>query len=152
AQYKMERIPHVIGLKDNQYTIISDEHQIDGQAHVLMAWARLALKRGHTKFEDRTWPLVSVLMRRTCDRTFLQTGWWSVETGLVRNVSFEHSGEGRRWDVWDLLTQSFVGAALHEMAAVAERRGDARLAAEWRKKLAVLTQGIRKNLTTTRNG
>jgi len=151
AQNDMERIPHVIGIKDNKYTIISDEHQIDGQAHVLLAWARLALKQGHTDFEDKTWPLVSAIMKRTCDRTFFQHGWWSVEPGLVRNISFEHSREGRRWDVWDLLTQSFVGAALNDMAAVAERRGDTKLAADWRKKIEILQQGIRKNLTTVRN-
>jgi hypothetical protein len=151
TQNDMERIPHVIGIKDNKYTIISDEHQIDGQAHVLLAWARLALKRGHTNFEDKTWPLVSTIMKRTCDRTFFQHGWWSVEPGLVRNISFEHSREGRRWDVWDLLTQSFVGAALNDMATVAERRSETKLAADWRKKMEILQQGIRKNLTTVRN-
>jgi hypothetical protein len=152
TQYDMERIPHVVGIKDNKYTIISDEHQIDGQAHVLMAWARLALKRGHTKFEDDTWPLVSAIMKRTCDRTFFQHGRWSVETGLVRNISFEHSREGRRWDTWDLLTQSFVGAALNDMAAVAARRGETKLADSWHKDLGILTEGIRKNLTTVRDG
>ncbi len=152
VQYDMERIPHVIGLKNNSYTIISDEHQIDGQAHVLLAWARLALKRGHTVFEDKTWPLVSVIMKRTCDRTFFQHGRWSVETGLVRNISFEHSREGRRWDTWDLLTQSFVGAALKNMAAVAARRGDKNLADNWLKNLSILKEGIQKNLTTVRNG
>jgi hypothetical protein len=151
AQNDMERIPHVIGFKENKYTIISDEHQIDGQAHVLMAWARLALKRGHTGFEDKTWPMISAIMKRTCDRTFFQHGWWSVEPGLVRNISFEHSREGRRWDTWDLLTQSFTGAALQDMAAVAERRGDKVLATDWRKKMQILRQGIRKNLTTVRN-
>lgn len=151
TQNDMERIPHVIGIKDNKYTIISDEHQIDGQAHVLLAWARLALKRGHTNFEDKTWPLVSTIMKRTCDRTFFQHGWWSVEPGLIRNISFEHSREGRRWDVWDLLTQSFVGAALNDMATVAERRSETKLAADWRKKMEILQQGIRKNLTTVRN-
>ncbi|WDF79639.1 hypothetical protein PQ469_06420 [Mucilaginibacter sp. KACC 22773] len=151
TQNHMERIPHVIGIKDNKYTIISDEHQIDGQAHVLLAWARLALKRGHTNFEDKTWPLVSTIMKRTCDRTFFQHGWWSVEPGLIRNISFEHSREGRRWDVWDLLTQSFVGAALNDMATVAERRSETKLAADWRKKMEILQQGIRKNLTTVRN-
>jgi hypothetical protein len=151
TQNDMERIPHVIGIKDNKYTIISDEHQIDGQAHVLLAWARLALTRGHTDFEDQTWPQVSAIMKRTCDRTFFQHGRWSVEPGLVRNISFEHSRAGRRWDVWDLLTQSFVGAALNDMAAVAARRGDTKLAADWLKKIQILQQGMRKNLTTVRN-
>lgn len=151
-QYDMERIPHVIGKKNGTYTIISDEHQIDGQAHVVWAWAKLALKRGHTQFEDDTWPFISKIMSRTCDRTFLQTGFWSVETGLVRNISFEHSREGRRWDTWDLLTQSFVGGALKGMSAVAARRSEVKLADTWKTKLDLLKKGIATNLTTSRNG
>jgi hypothetical protein len=97
-QNQMDRIPHVIGKKGNEYTIISDEPQIDGQEHVLMAWAMLALKRGPTAFEDRTWPVIKALTRQTFDRTSFQHGQWSIETGLVRNIAFEHSREGRRWD------------------------------------------------------
>jgi hypothetical protein len=152
AENEMERIPHVIGEKKNgKYVIISNENQIDGQAHILLAWARLALKRGHTTFEDKTWPLVSTIMARTCDRTYFQFGRWSIEPGLVRNLSFEHSREGRRWDTWDLLTQSFVGAALHDMAAIAQRRGATKFSDDWNKKLSILSQGIQKNLTTTRD-
>lgn len=152
AENDMERIPHVIGeKKGGKYTIISNENQIDGQAHVILAWARLALKRGRTAFEDTTWPLVSKIMERTCDRTYFQVGRWSIEPGLVRNLSFEHSREGRRWDTWDLLTQSFVGAALKDMMFIAKRRGAAHLADDWNKKLTILSQGILKNLTTIRN-
>jgi hypothetical protein len=148
----MERIPHVIGKKKNgKYEIISNENQIDGQAHVILAWARLAIKRGHTTFEDKTWPLVSKLMARTCDRTYFQFGRWSIEPGLIRNLSFEHSREGRRWDTWDLLTQSFTGAALKDMASIAKRRGATQLSDDWNKKLAILSEGIQKNLTTLRN-
>jgi hypothetical protein len=149
----MERIPHVIGEKKaGKYPIISNENQVDGQAHVILAWARLALKRGHSRFEEQTWPLVSKLMVRTCDRTYFQVGRWSIEPGLIRNLSFEHSREGRRWDVWDLLTQSFVGAALKDMSEIAKRRGLSRLADDWNKKLKLLSAGIEKNLTTIRAG
>jgi hypothetical protein len=152
SENEMERIPHVIGEKKNgKYVIISNENQIDGQAHILLAWARLALKRGHTSFEDKTWPLVSTIMARTCDRTYFQFGRWSIEPGLVRNLSFEHSREGRRWDTWDLLTQSFAGAALHDMALIAQRRGATKLSDDWNKKLNILSQGIQKNLTTIRD-
>ncbi|MCD9019933.1 hypothetical protein [Parachryseolinea silvisoli] len=153
AENDMERIPHVIGQAvDGRYPVTSNENQIDGQAHVLLAWARLAVQRGHTAFEDKTWPLVSKLMERTCDRTYLQVGWWSIEPGLVRNLSFEHSREGRRWDTWDLLTQSFVGAALTDMITVAKRRGAGALGDNWSKKLGLLRQGIAKHLTVQRNG
>jgi hypothetical protein len=153
TESSMERIPHVIGeKKDGKYVIISNENQVDGQAHIIFAWAKLALKRGHTTFEDKTWPLISTLMARTCDRTYFQFGRWSIEPGLMRNLSFEHSREGRRWDTWDLLTQSFTGAALRDMAKIAERRNATRLAEDWNKKLTILSEGIKKNLTTVRNG
>jgi hypothetical protein len=151
-QYGLDRVPHVIGVRDKKYYILSDEPQMDGQAHFIMAWAMLALRRGHTEFEDRTWPVISELTRTMCDRTSLQYGHWSVETALVRNISFEHSREGRRWDTWDLLTQSFAGSALKDMALVAARRGERTLAADWQKKLQILTEGIRRNLTAATNG
>jgi hypothetical protein len=148
----MERIPRVIGKDKDKYTIIDDQHQIDGQAHVILAWARLALRRGHTEFEDDTWPQVSAIMARTCDRTFFQYGTWSIEPGLVRNIAFEHSKESRMWDTWDLLTQSFVGAALKDMAKVAERRKAAPMAKDWNKKLVILSRGINKHLVTNHHG
>lgn len=148
----MERIPRVIGKDKKKYTIVDDQHQIDGQAHVILAWARLALKRGHTKFEDDTWPQVSAIMARTCDRTFFQYGSWSIEPGLVRNIAFEHSKESRMWDTWDLLTQSFTGAALKDMAKVAERRKSNALASDWHKKLGILSAGINKHLVTNHFG
>ncbi|WP_158798995.1 hypothetical protein [Pedobacter sp. L105] len=148
----MERIPRVIGKEKNKYIIVDDQHQIDGQAHVILAWARLALKIGPSKFEDDTWPQVSAIMARTCDRTFFQYGTWSIEPGLVRNIAFEHSKESRMWDTWDLLTQSFVGAAMKDMARIALRHHSIALANDWNKKLGILSEGINKHLVTTRYG
>ena len=144
-----ERVPHVL---ERGLSIYSDEHQIDGQAHVILAWARLALQRGHTRFEDDTWEQVSKLMSRTCDRTFFQYGGWSIEPGLVRNIAFEHSRDFRRWDTYDLLTQSFVGAALTEMLKVAERHNAPKQIADWSRKLEILTDGIKRHLVIERDG
>jgi hypothetical protein len=148
AQNDMERIPRVVGKEHNKYIIIDDQFQIDAQAHVILAWARLALKRGHTQFEDDTWDQVKMLMRRTCDRTFFQYGGWSIEPGLVRNIAFEHSKEGRMWDVFDLLTQSFVGAAMKDMIKIAERHNSPYLVADWNKKIAILSTGIKTHMVS----
>ena len=151
---EMERIPRIIGKDSKGYTIVDDQHQIDGQAHVILAWARLAVKRGRTKFEDRTWDQVRALMRRTCDRTCFQYGNDKNPTRpcLVKNVDFEHSREGRAWDVWDLLTQSFIGASLEEMIKVADRRGDKSMVEDWKKKLDILKKGISRQLIIERFG
>lgn len=151
-QNNLELVPHVIGKSGDRYTIRDDEFQIDGQAHVILGWARLAERRGRTPFEDQTWSQVSALMTRTSSRAFLDYGGFPSQLGLVRNSALEHSREGRYWDTYDLLTQSFVGAALKEMAAVARRRGDTRQADLWEAKLAILSKGVGKNLTTVRDG
>jgi hypothetical protein len=151
-QNNLELVPHVIGKTGDRYTIRDDEFQIDGQAHVILGWARLAQRRGRTPFEDQTWNQVSALMTRTSSRAFLDYGGFPSQLGLVRNSALEHSREGRFWDTYDLLTQSFVGAALKEMAAVARRRGDTRQADLWEAKLAILSKGVAKNLTTVRDG
>ena len=145
----MERIPRVIGKAS---AILDDQHQIDGQAHVILAWARLALRRGPTQFEDETWELVRDLMKRTCDRTFFLYGGWSIEPELVRNIALEHSKEHRMWDVFDLLTQCFVGAAMTDMAVVAERHDASDLAADWRRRIGLLKEGVNNNLTTEHYG
>lgn len=152
AQNDMERIPRVIGKEKEKYVILDDQFQIDAQAHVILAWARLALKRGHTSFEDDTWNQVKMLMKRTCDRTFFQYGGWSIEPGLVRNIAFEHSKEGRMWDVFDLLTQSFVGAAMTDMAKIAERHNSPELVTDWNKKIAILSAGIKNHMVSSYYG
>ncbi|MDR5730642.1 MAG: hypothetical protein RB191_24800 [Terriglobia bacterium] len=151
-QNNQELVPHVIGKSGNRYTIRDDEFEIDGQATLILGWARLAQRRGRTTFEDQTWNQVSALMSRTTSRAFLDYGGFPSQLGLVRNGAFEHSREGRYWDTYDLLTQSFVGAALKSMAAVAQRRGDTQKANEWEGKLAILSKGVTKNLTAVRDG
>jgi hypothetical protein len=137
--------------------VLGDEDQIDGQAHVIVSWARLALRRGHTAFEDRTYPLVAKLMDRTSDWPYLTPYIPNVpivqcETGLVRNVCFEHSREGRFWDTFDILTQSFVCASLKDMVRVAERRGDAEHAARWEGRLRSLEAAIADRMTRQLDG
>jgi hypothetical protein len=148
----MERIPRVIGKENGKPVILDDQHQIDGQAYVILAWARLAHARGITDFEERTWPVVRDLMKRTCDRTFFQYGGWSIEPELIKNIAFEHSRDFRRWDVWDLLTQCFVGAALTDMIKVAARHNSPQLIADWTQKRQILSEGINKHLVVQRDG
>jgi hypothetical protein len=123
------------------YPVLSSIDQVDGQAHVIVAWARLAQRRGATPFEERTYPLVAKLMDRTSDAPYVDP-----RVHLVRNIAFEHSREMRFWDAYDLLTQSFVGAALEAMADVAERRGDGPHAALWSERLDQLRRAMAAKL------
>lgn len=129
------------------YPVLSSVDQVDGQAHVIMAWARLAQRRGATAFEERTYPLVAKLMDRTSDEPYV-----SPIVHLVRNNALEHSRETRFWDAYDLLTQSFVGAALEAMADVARRRGDGPHTALWRERLGHLRQAMAAKLVRRVDG
>ncbi len=130
------------------YEIYCDWDQIDGQAHVIMAWARLALLRGQTDFEEQTYPLLAKLMDRTSDQPYFMWGrGHEISLNLIQNISFEHSREGRYWHTWDLLTQCVVGASLETMIQIAERRGDSKHSLRWQDRLQVLKKGIDKNLT-----
>ena len=111
--------------KIEPYEIYCDWDQIDGQAHVIMAWAQLALLRGRTDFEDLTYTIVAKLMDRTSDQPYFMWGrGHAVSVNLVQNISLEHSREGRYWHVWDLLTQCVVGSSLESMIKIAKSRGD----------------------------
>lgn len=152
-QNDMERIPRVIG---PNYNIEDDQFQIDAQAHIILAWARLAIKRGPTRFENETWDQIRALMKYTTSRPFFLHGhWyghWSIEPELIRNTAFEHSKDARMWDTFDLLTQSFVGAALTDMTVIAERQNDLSIAEHWKEQLETLKRGIKNKMITTHYG
>ncbi|MEJ2055964.1 MAG: FN3 associated domain-containing protein, partial [Calditrichaceae bacterium] len=156
--YKMNRVPHVIGQKvihtgnterDSIY-IIGKTDQIDGQAHNILAWAQLALKRGRTSFEDSTWNFVAGLMDRSTEEPYMDSDKKGFIPDLIHNFNFEHS---RPLPTnYDLLTQCFTGSALEAMIQVAKRRNDNEKIKLWSKRLNILKAGIGKYLTRELNG
>lgn len=130
--------------------IISTIDQIDGQASLIMAWAMLALKRGHTAFEDNTYSVISELMNSTIKPPYLESG--TSCTGLIRNYFLEHSRENRMWDAYDFLSQSFVASALENMIKIAQRRGDTTNYQLWDQRLTTLNNNITQYMTRYFNG
>jgi len=134
--------------------IISSSDQIDGQAHVIMAWAMLARKRGGmTEFANRTYDMAAKLMNRTTESPYLSfdTGW-RCQPGLVCNTHLEHSRDGQFWHAYDFLSQSFVASALENMIQVAASRGDHKHVELWTARLAALNKNIAGNMTRDFNG
>lgn len=156
----MTRIPHVLDRKqyldkpadsvDNPYRIIGRTDQIDGQAHVILAWATLALYRGETNFENRTWRIAAALMDRSVDKPYFGLGEKDAIPDLIYNYAFEHSRLIP--SNYNLLTQCFVGAALESMIAVARRRSEVDAASRWQAKLDTLRAGIRKHFVQNIDG
>jgi len=140
-------------IRDDVYPIVSRIDQIDGQAHIIMAWAKLALARGQTTpFENKTYDFAANLMDSSTELPYFDSKGEKGIKGLVRNPDFEHSRNGRMWNTYDILSQSFIGSALENMILIAKRRCDKKHVASWSKKLKMLKVAIDKNMTFELDG
>jgi len=151
----LERVPHIIGPRgaDGRIPLIDDVDQIDGQASVILAWALLALARGPGSFEDESFLALALLMDRSSDAPYLGR-WtrWRIDPGLVLNTHFEHSREWNYWIGYDLLSQSFMMAALDRMIAVARRRGAEEESRRWAERRQRLSNAIDTSMIIEREG
>jgi hypothetical protein len=156
----MTRVPHVLDRKlyldkpadsvNNPYRIIGRTDQIDGQAHVILAWAKLALYRGETNFENRTWRIVAALMDSSTAKPYFGVEENGHIPDLIYNYAFEHSRLVP--SNYNLLTQCFVGAALESMIQIAKRRSESVVATRWEKHLDILRGGIQKYFVRNADG
>ena len=136
----------------DEIPILSDSDQPDGQYSVLLAWARYVAQSEDRGFEDQTYRQVSHLADQATDMPYMNMGWGTTATYLIRNPCFEHSREGRFWDCYDLLTQSFVAETWRELIPIAKRREDWEHFYKWQRALNELESGIQQNLTMQLGG
>ena len=147
-QHRLEHVPHVIDkTAENQLTIFDPLCQIDGQAHLLLAWALLNTVRGETDYENKTYDFFARLMDRSVSEVFLgHCTEWRCEPGVILNTHLEHSREWNMWIAYDFLSNSFMTAALEKMTAVARRRNDREKAERWQRILQHLLANINRNM------
>lgn len=158
----LSKVPHTLGkvvkLKDGNWEQwVGKDDQIDGRAHVVMAYARYCLKAEQPEFENTYYNLVKNEMSLFLEQPYFYyqldpNEWACTRLGLILNCSFEHSREGRRWSVFDLLSQSFVGAAAEAMIKLAMRRKDTAFAEFLQSRLDILKTSIDKYMTREVNG
>jgi len=142
-QAGLNRVPHYV-LTSGQ-TEMSD--QIDGQASIILAWALYAQQANAPSFVSSTYKQVAGLMDAS-----VGPAYFVPKFGLVRNVRLEHYREGRFWDTYDILTQSYVAQALTEMIRVAKSRGDTIHAKRWRNDEGILEHAIARRMTWNLDG
>ncbi|MDD2392906.1 MAG: hypothetical protein PHN99_01435 [Eubacteriales bacterium] len=160
------RIPHIAfkpylndrGEIEQQFSM---DNQPDGALHVIKSYAELCLTdRISEDFEDKYYDFVKdqlvdifdmpyFFYEANCPRDVYPHMFPSESLKLIFNCAFEHSREGRRWNTFDLLTQSFGGASLEKMAALAERKGDHSSAEFFVERSKLLREGIDEFLTRT---
>ena len=160
-RHALRRAPHVFGkprrLPDGSIRQELDMvDQIDGTAHILSAYGELVLRDGGEALYEEYWPLMSQVMDIHSGQPYFfgdpNCRFPVRQLNLYLNTAFEHSRLERYWCCFDLLTQSFMGAALEKMAAVARRYRQIPQATRWEAQLAALRGGIARNLTVTEGG
>ncbi|MCK5328543.1 MAG: hypothetical protein KAR36_08065 [Candidatus Latescibacteria bacterium] len=155
ADASLERMPHkIVPRSEAGASPLCDMlDEIDGQAHLILAWALLAAAKKRCTDEDRRWPLVRDLMDRSVESPYLSRDTcWRIHPGLVLNLNLEHSRDEQLWLTYDFLSQSFIAAALEAMIDVADRRGEEADASRWRGVLASLTASIEQKMVYELDG
>ena len=157
----LSKVPHVIdSLKISADGTVNQwfetEDQVDGRAHVVMAYARFCLKKNQPEFENKYYEIAKKEVMSFLDQPYFyyiyRSNFSCNAIHLVFNCALEHSREGRMWSVFDILTQSFVGAAAQSMMQLAERRNDTELYEYLKTRLEVLKDGVDKHLTRVVDG
>lgn len=152
----LPRPPHVLGKpyygKDGKLLQELDMVcQIDGTAHILSAYAELVLVYKREELFEEYWGMMAKIMDAHADQPYFFANeicnFPVANVKLFWNTSFEHSREERYWCCFDLLTQSFFGAVLEKMAAVARQHRQEWYGERWNRKLELLREGIREHLT-----
>jgi hypothetical protein len=136
-QAGVNRVPHYV-LTSGQ-TEMTD--QIDGQASIILAWALYAHQANDRAFVSSTYKQVAALMDGS-----LGPVYFDPKFGLIRNHYFEHYREGRFWDTYDILTQSYVAQSLREMIPIAAARGDRLHAARWHSDKNIIERAIAQRM------
>lgn len=158
-QNELARVPHVLGRRpaDGSGQWISREDQIDGRAHVVMAFARYCLSAGDWEFVAHHYRAARTEVEAFLEQPYFyyqpdRSQWACTGLQLVFNASFEHSREHRRWAAFDLLSQCFVGAAGEAMVRLARRVHDNAFADWAARRLELLQAGVARRLTRTVDG
>ena len=153
---RLRRPPHVMGKPwyREDGALMQDLDmvcQIDGTGHILSAYGELILEYGQQELYEEYWPMMAEIMDAHADQPyfFANAGcaFPVANVDLFLNTSFEHSREERYWCCFDLLTQSFMGAALEKMSRVARLNRQDVFARRWEAQLARLRGGVRRHLT-----
>lgn len=157
----LTRPPHVMGNwsrgKDGSDCQELDMvNQLDGTAHLLLAYGVLAFSCGRKGLIRDYWEYLSWVMDFHTEQPYFFANeicnFPVAKLHLFLNTSFEHSREERYWCCFDLLTQSFMGAALEKFISLANQLGQTERANRWSTRLGWLKEGIAKNLTVSVDG
>lgn len=159
-RHGIDRIPHILGrVEAGKEQYLGTDDQADIRARIVAEYASYCTLSGNRAFQDKYYDIVRKELFALLDQPYMyylphgkENEWASFALGIVLNCSFEHSREYRRWSVFDILTQSYVGAAASRMLPLAKARGDGKLVRFIEERLPVLEEGIDRYMTREVDG
>lgn len=140
----LPRFPHCFAYNGDGLLLMED--QLDGAAHCIYAYANLCLTTDCRTFENAFYEFAVKEIKTYYSDIYFYGKDSQYPVSLVRNYCLEHSRECHFWDVFDILTQTFVLAAGEKMLALAEKRGDIETAKWLAAKRDEHYRGIETNL------
>ena len=129
---------------------VRQEDELDGRAHFVLGWAQYIAAAKDSAYFAESYGL----MKREAD-AFCSDAYFNAALKLMRNPRLTHTrvrGGSDYHNAYDLLTNSFVLAALEELAAVADTYGRSADGTLWRETAAALRTGLTQNLARTTGG
>lgn len=147
--HKTYEYSYVIHIMNNGADAISYTLQTDTTFFFLHAWYLYATQADDT-------PEKAAFLARSEEQIkgfadyFLKPSYWG-DNDLLRNPSLEHSREGRYWDAYDLLTNTYASQAWHELSLYFAQN-DPQRAAAWSAAADRITAGVHQNLTDEIDG
>ncbi|MBR6549266.1 MAG: hypothetical protein IKT68_06960 [Clostridia bacterium] len=139
---------HVIS--DEYGPIISDRHQADTTFFIVRAWSMYCCNAPESAQKQEFLSETHDIIRRFVEH-WMNNGCFSTELQLLRNPSFEHARDGSYFNSYDLLTNTIMSQALHELST-AYIPFDADFAKYCGEIADTVAKGIHQNLTATVDG
>ncbi len=143
AKEKVNRVPQRV--LASGWVDLTD--QLDGQLSIILAWARYAAAANDPGFVSATYEQVASLMDASLDAVHFDPAF-----GLARNPHLEHYRQGKMWNTYDFLTESYAAETLKEMSGIAQRRADAAHAQRWEDDEILLSEAIAKGMEMNFDG
>lgn len=140
----LPRFPHCFAY--NAEGLLLMEDQVDGAAHCIYAYANLCLTSPCQAFENEFYELAVKEIKTYYSNRYFYGEGSKYTVSLIRNYYFEHSRECHYWDVFDILTQTFVLAACEKMLLLSKKRGDGETTQYLTKKRDEHYGGIERNM------
>ncbi len=117
-------------------------------AHAWMVYANAAPDTPEDNaFIEESYPVICKYVN-----AFINNGYINEELKLMKTNYLEHTRDFRKWQAYDLITNTYASQVFYELAQYNEKLGNTEEKVRWLELSEFIRQGIYENLTTEVDG